>query len=203
MTILPTHNDIWSGMANTSPMVMPSHEEISNKLYESKVGKKYLSYSGIVNPDDLEIQSAYKEASSKINHSNLLDSIKYLETRGKKNQYSFFQPSSKKNSFGDALGAYQVTEAELRERSKQFMDRDINREEFLSNPKLQDEFMLNKTLFLQSQGFKPEDILASHRGGFSDRSEIAKAKRLQERKQYVKEGMQQFNNSQLKDIVIQ
>lgn len=129
-----------------------------------------------------------------IDYSKLRNSIKFNETNTIKNPYSFTQPSGVKK-YGNANGAYQVTDAEIKERSKQFLGRDITPKEFIANPTLQDQYMDGKLKYLQSQGYnKPEDFIASHRAGFSDTSEEAKAKRLKERANYVKAAMNYYNS---------
>ncbi len=134
-----------------------------------------------------------KPAVSNYNVANIREAIGYNESRGVKNPYSFSQPSSKENTLGNALGRYQVTEAELRERSKQFTGKLITPKQFLSDPKVQDRYLEGKANFLLGQGFTPEDVAAAHRGGFSDRTDAARKKRLEERKGYVSEFLSEYN----------
>lgn len=133
------------------------------------------------------------DSSSNIDYPKLRESIKFNETNLKKNPYSFKQPSGTKK-YGNANGAYQITDAEIKERSKQFTGQQLTPQQFLSNPTNQDKYMDGKIKYLESIGLTtPQDIIAAHRGGFSDTSTAAKSKRLQERVNYVNAAMKFYN----------
>lgn len=116
--------------------------------------------------------------------SQIRDAIAYNETRGVSNPYSFSQPSGS-STIGNALGKYQVTSARLKEKGKQFLGRDIQEKEFLSNPKLQDKFVDAQNAWLRSQGLTDEQILATHRGGWGDLSPQYLSKVTKERADYI------------------
>jgi hypothetical protein len=118
--------------------------------------------------------------------------IKHMETRGEKDPYSFSQPSSESNKYGDALGAYQVTEARLNENSKRFLGKEVSKDEFLKNPELQDKFAESEIKFLLDRNFKMNSLFASHRGGWSDMSSKEIARIREERKDYMTKAMKKY-----------
>jgi len=126
-----------------------------------------------------------KEYTPDYNINKMLTAIRHQESRGEKDPYSFTRFSGFKK-LGDALGAYQVTEGELKSYAKKYLGRQVTRQEFLSNPKLQDEYMTKKLSRFQKE-FKmtiPEAFLA-HRGGLN-----ADPKQYQV---YVSEAIDQYN----------
>ena len=80
--------------------------------------------------------------------------------------YSFSKPSGSK-TMGDDLGKYQVTEGELKSFGKQFLGRDVTKEQFLASPMLQDSYMNNKIKYLQQNGVDNAGILAVHAQGMT------------------------------------
>jgi hypothetical protein len=109
-------------------------------------------------------------ASQPININKILEVIRHQESRGQKNPYGFSQFSGKKE-IGNANGAYQVTDAELKTYSKKYLGRDITPQEFLSNPKLQDQYMTSKVQrFSNMFNFTIPEIFGAHRGGIGGRS---------------------------------
>lgn len=89
------------------------------------------------------------------------------ETGIEKKPYSFHQSSGEK-ALGQALGKYQITSAELKTKSKQFLGKLVTDKEFLSSPTLQDKYMEAKIRWLQSKGYSDAQVIAANRGGFSD-----------------------------------
>lgn len=124
----------------------------------------------------------------------LVAAIAYNETRGvKTDPYKFRKPSGVKE-YGDDMGKYQVTEAELKSWSPEFMGRAITPEQYMEDPKLQDEYNTKKVSKLQEIGATPEEIFAMHRGGlthFMD-PEVRK-RRVGERREYVDSAIQYLN----------
>lgn len=127
--------------------------------------------------------------SPKVDVDKLAKTIKTLETQGEKEPYAFRRFSGSK-ALGDALGAYQITENELKTYGKRFLGKNVSRKEFLSNPKLQDDYMKGKINSLMERGLSLEEILASHRRGMSDLTEKGLADRLQKASRYVKKGLE-------------
>ena len=128
------------------------------------------------------------------------NTIKYMETRGEAARgegmdYSFSQPSGIKE-FGDALGAYQITEAKLRENSRRFLGKNVTKDEFLNNPELQDKYIESQIKFLLDRGFKTNSLFAAHRGGWSDLRRAATMERNKKYQQYVNEAMEQYQKNQ-------
>jgi hypothetical protein len=68
----------------------------------------------------------------------------------------------------------------------------VTTKEFLSNPKLQDEYMKEKIRSLAKRGLNLEQILAVHRYGMSDLSKEGLAKTVKKAEGYVKAGISQY-----------
>jgi len=124
--------------------------------------------------------------------NNIKNTIKYMESRGEKAPYSFSQYSGDPD-LGDALGAYQITEAKLDENAKRFLGKDVSREEFLKNPKLQDKFVESEIKYLLDNKFKTNSLFSAHRGGWSDMTTPATKARNQKYNQYMTEATQKYN----------
>ena len=96
------------------------------------------------------------------------------------------------------------SEARLKEQAPKVLGRIVTPEEFMKSPELQEEFQSKMLDKLQNQfGFTPEEILATHRGGWGDVTKDEKTirkmldRKLKERKDYVTEGMSIFNEDLL------
>jgi hypothetical protein len=129
--------------------------------------------------------------------SAIKDTIKYMETRGEAakgvgKDYSFYQPSGVKE-LGDALGAYQITEAKLRENGKRFLGKNVTKDEFLNSPELQDKYIESEIKYLLDSGFKVNSLFSAHRGGWSDLRRSATEKRNKKYQQYMNEAFQKYN----------
>lgn len=125
--------------------------------------------------------------------SNVLKTLRHMESRGEGDgAYSFRQPSGVKE-LGDALGAYQVTEGELKTYAKRWLGRAVDAAEFLASPEMQDEYMANKIDWLQAKGFTLPQIFAAHRGGFSNLDN--KDGMVKKYQQYVDEAMAEYDKS--------
>lgn len=109
------------------------------------------------------------------------------ETGGEKTPYSFYRFSGNK-SLGNALGRYQITEGELKTYAKRLLGQTVTSRQFLSTPKLQDKYMDAKIEYLKAKGLSVEEILAAHRGGFSDLSKMAD--KVKQYKGYVDKAME-------------
>lgn len=113
-----------------------------------------------------EISTTNKESASP--HVEALKRAVFLNEAAKKDPYGFKQPSGKKE-YGDALGAYQITEARLKEKSKSFLGKVVSPKEFLASKELQEKFMDEEIKFLIGEkGYSIREFFAAHRGGFSD-----------------------------------
>ena len=127
-----------------------------------------------------------------LNSQAALYALGMNETGSVKDPYAFSQPSGNAK-YGKALGRYQVTEAELKERGKSYLGGDVPSDLFLKYPGLQDTFIQNKMRDLnQKYGWGPEQIAAAHRGGMSKPAEIDRI--MSERKGYVDSFMQNYKN---------
>lgn len=121
----------------------------------------------------------------------LLDAIRNNETRGEKDPYNFSR-SSGSTTQGKALGAYQVTEGELKTYADRFLGHDVTPKEFLSSPELQDSYMENKIKWMSEvKKLSIEEIIAAHRGGFGDLTKAGE--KVEEYGKYVKAAMDQYN----------
>lgn len=138
-----------------------------------------------------ESKPEVKPEKKTINLPKAVGAIKYNESRGEKEPYYFSQPSGS-STLGKALGAYQITEGELKTYAKRFLGKPVTTKEFLSNPKLQDEYMKEKIRSLAKRGLNLEQILAVHRYGMSDLSKEGLAKTVKKAEGYVKAGISQY-----------
>jgi len=138
-----------------------------------------------------KIADIEQEAEDKTNVLNIVDTIRHNESRGEKRPYSFSQFSGKKE-LGKALGAYQVTEGELKSYAKKYLGKAVTAQEFLKDPKMQEDYIKNKVESLLSRGLSVPQILAVHRYGGSDLTDEGLKKVTQKARDYVKEGMQVY-----------
>ncbi len=125
------------------------------------------------------------------NTPKLIETIKYNETRGEENPYTFSQPSGN-DALGLALGAYQITEGELKTYAKRYLGRAITAEQFLANPGIPDEYLKNTIDSLTKRGLSVEDILAVHNKGASDLRPEALKETREKAKEYIKSGMEVY-----------
>lgn len=131
------------------------------------------------------------DAPDTFNKDKLLQAIRYNETRGEKDPYSYYRSSGSK-VLGRALGAYQVTEGELKTYGKKFLGKDIAADDFLKNPTAQDNYMQAKINHgMNDLKLNPAEILATHRGGYTNPD-----KAMVKYKTYVDSGMKAYNNLQ-------
>lgn len=100
--------------------------------------------------------------------TEIRQAIGMAESRGEKNPYQFSRFSGK-NELGNALGKYQVTEGELKSYAKRYLGKDVTSQEFLTNPKFQDDYINNKVADQQKQGIGLDDIISNHRGGINSK----------------------------------
>jgi hypothetical protein len=113
----------------------------------------------------------------------ILEGLAYNETRGVKgDRYAFSQPSGNP-ALGKALGKYQVTEELVNRLSPKYLGRPVTPKEYLSNPKLQDEFIAARARNLLKQGYTPQQIADFHRNGSTSEPGSTKYNRPE----YVKE----------------
>jgi hypothetical protein len=121
-----------------------------------------------------------------VNINKMLEVFRHQESRGEKNPYSFSQYSGVEN-LGDALGAYQVTEGELRTYGKKYLGKDVTAKQFLENPKLQDTYMTNKIIDFENRyKFSVPEMFGAHRGGIGGRSNP-------NYQQYIQEAVNLYN----------
>lgn len=99
------------------------------------------------------------------NTAAILDAIKYNETRGVKGDPYASSQFSGDSNLGKAMGAWRVTEGELKTYGKRYLGRVVTPQEFLGSPQLQTDYMTGKVNSMASKGVSTEDIIAKHRGG--------------------------------------
>ncbi len=106
----------------------------------------------------------------------VLDKNKFLgalgsnETGGiKGNPYSFYQPSGIKK-YGNALGKYQVTEANLKKDAPLYLGQSLTPQQFLASTTAQDNLVYNKANHLFAQGYTPQQIADIHNKGMTHSS---------------------------------
>lgn len=119
----------------------------------------------------------------------LVSQIANAETRGEKDPYTFFQWSipdlGPASPLGKALGRYQVTEARLREKAKDFLGKKVSSQEFLSNPALQDAFIKAQVAWQKENGLSDEEVLATHRRGWGNMKPEQLKKAVANSKEYI------------------
>ncbi len=150
-------------------------------------GKKKLNDSPVYTPLPKKGDSPKANAPKVTPPKKLVSAIGNNETNVVDKPYSFKQPSGSKN-LGDALGKYQVTSAELANKSTKWLGRKVTDKEFLNSPTLQDKYMEAKVAWLQSKGLTDAQILAAHRGGYSDFGKINDT--IKKYQPYVDKGLQ-------------
>ncbi len=134
----------------------------------------------------IEYQSEKKDTQP----TKFLNSIAYNETNTIKEPYSYHKFSGSKE-LGDDLGKYQVTEGELKTYGKRYLGRVPTKQEFLSSPRLQDEYMTNKYNYLKKEGYSDAEIADIHRKGIKNAQ--PKGKDTYQSPEYVKSFLEQFN----------
>lgn len=98
-------------------------------------------------------------------YDKFLKALRLSETSVVKGDpYSTWQPSGV-GKYGKALGAYRVTESDLVQKSKRYLDKTVTSDEFLKNPQLQDSYILNQTKYRRSEGYTPQQIVDFHKKG--------------------------------------
>lgn len=96
------------------------------------------------------------------------EGIGYNETRGVSgNPFSYYK-SSGVAALGDALGKFQVTEGQLKQNGEKYLGRSITRNEFLSSPLAQNQYMNARIKDLTTQGYTPQQIADIHRSGMTN-----------------------------------
>lgn len=146
------------------------------------------SLLSLLDSKPIEYQAA-PPTDSRPNSDKYLNTVRYLESRGQKNPYGFSQPSGQKTQ-GNALGAYQVTEGELGTYGSKFLGRPVTKQEFLSNPELQDQYMQKKFDHMNELGIATlPELLAVHRGGLTNPQ-----KAVAKYGDYVKTGVDYYNS---------
>jgi len=119
----------------------------------------------------------------------LTSQIAHAETRGEKNPYSFSQWSNKNlgpaSPLGKALGRYQITEARLKEKAKDFLGKTVSSQEFLANPSLQDAFIKAQVAWQKANGLSDEEVLATHRRGWGNMKPEQLKKAVETSKGYI------------------
>jgi hypothetical protein len=99
--------------------------------------------------------------------TKFLNAIAYNETNTIKEPYSYSKFSGSK-AMGDDMGRYQVTEGELKTYGKRYLGYVPTKQEFLSSPELQDEYMTNKYNYLKKEGYSDAEIADIHRRGIKN-----------------------------------
>ena len=176
-------NKSQKGLTQVAPLLMGglTSAGILSEIQNVKRGKVATTNEtkpkiGVVNP----------YVAKDVNTNKVLSVIRHQESRGEKQPYSFSQSSGKKTQ-GKALGAYQVTEGELKTYAKKYLGRDVTPKEFLESPKLQDTYMTNKIQRFQNEfGMNLNEIFGAHRGGINGRND-------KEYSKYVDEALALYN----------
>ena len=130
---------------------------------------------------------------------DLQSALRYVESRGEKNPYSFSKWSDPEagpqSRYGKDLGAYQITSARLREKSEDFLGRQVTPEEFLKKPTLQDKFVEEQFKWLRSHGLTDEEMIAVHRHGWGHLTDEDIQEALEARREYVDTALGSLKNT--------
>ena len=141
------------------------------------------------------------------NTSSIAKGLAYAETRGEDKPYSFSQWSNpamgEKSTYGKALGKYQVTEARLKEKSKDFLGAIVTPKEFLENPSFQEKFIKEQIDWQRSNGLTDDQIIATHRQGWGNMTKEQLEKAVKERGGYLKDVHTGMEQSDINKVVKQ
>ena len=130
-------------------------------------------------------------APAPVDTPKMMSAIKYNESRGQTNPYRLVRYSGDP-SLGNANGAYQITDGELRTYAPKFLGRPVSSSEFLQSPALQDQYIHSKVQSLANQGRTPEQILAMQRGGMSASTTPEIDNLVNTHQAYIQSGMSQY-----------
>jgi hypothetical protein len=111
------------------------------------------------------LEDANKAGAININIPKFLSAIKSNETsivRG--DPYLSSQPSGKPG-YGQAMGAYRVTEADFNRLKGRYLSPEVTAKDFQNSPALQDKYMTNRALAMAAQGYTPQQIADFHNKG--------------------------------------
>lgn len=105
-----------------------------------------------------------------IDPAKVREAIAYNETRGVKGDpYLTSQPSGSK-ALGKAMGAYRVTEGELKTYAPIYTGKPISPKEFQKSKRAQDQYMESKIKYYADKGYTPQQIADIHRAGYKNSS---------------------------------
>lgn len=95
---------------------------------------------------------------------NVMDAIAHVETGNEQSPYSAVGPSIH-NGTDQALGKYQIMQSNLAEWSKEALGRVVSKEEFLNNPRIQDQIAANKIGEYMNQYHNVQDVISMWHSG--------------------------------------
>ena len=176
-------------LMNSSNSFIAKMTTPSNKFIASLKNPKIAPVGSVPNtqPNVVDSVTPTKTNPQVDSRRDIVKAIAYNESRGEKNPYSARRFSGKKE-LGDALGAYQVTQGELKSYGKKYTGKDITDKEFIGNKELQDLYMENKVKDLETRyKMSYADILRAHRGGLN----VKKGKH----ESYVRAGLSAIKNN--------
>ena len=157
--------------------------------------------------DRIKYKAPKKEEPKPTNTSSIAKGLAYAETRGEDKPYSFSQWSNpamgEKSTYGKALGKYQVTEARLKEKSKDFLGAIVTPKEFLENPSFQEKFIKKQIDWQRSNGLTDDQIIATHRQGWGNMTKEQLEKAVKERSGYLKDVHSGMKNSDINNVITQ
>jgi hypothetical protein len=197
-------SETWNKIQNTSSKVNPQSGKISSKTaiagglglaalpaakeLGTMIGRNSVEQPKEVKEVPLTPSVSVKKGSQTVKFEEIKNDIAHRETgivQG--NKYSFSRTN--KNGSED-LGKYQVNTDTLKTYSKKFLGKEVSKEEFLSDPNLQEKFFAKAIMHLVKLGVKNYDtLLALWHKGWGDIS----SKRI---KELLKdEGVQMYLNN--------
>lgn len=174
----------------------PINKEVNAKSVFSKLHDWIMGKRDIY--EDPKYEQYKSELVNDIHVPSLREAIAYNETRGEKEPYSYYRFSGDPN-LKDALGRYQITEGELDTYGKLYLGKNVTRDEFLSDPKIQDTYIDSKIKYgITERKLSVPEILVTHTGGLGNLSPETLAKREKQYPGYLTEGLKKYNefNSQ-------
>lgn len=117
--------------------------------------------------NEVEYKRAPEPEKPKADVDGMLEALAYNETGGVKEDPYKYRQFSGSDKFGDDLGKYQVTEAELTSYGEKFLGKKVTADEFVESPALQEKYMRAKLEFLIAEGLSEEGAIAMHSQGMS------------------------------------
>jgi len=148
-------------------------QKIKNTVFTQKATAENKEKPFLQHPDMFAHSNSVPREPESMAKKPVIDIDKALKAFAQKetsivdgDKYAFHQPSGIKG-YGEAMGKYQIVEAELAQWSDDFLGRKVSPKEFQNSPQLQEEYMKNKVQSLIDDGVSLAGIAALHNKGMN------------------------------------